>query len=146
MGLNLLIEPCWLWKAELIWLKERRGRSKKLPKSKFSRIRTIKAPETFSSASGFSLSGFHRSVPGMRPLKQWSNFSPKTHPRGQQRTKMVMRGLEERWMTKSNEITKLTITPASMFQIIERKKVKDMTAMSAHALILEPFRQKQKVE
>ena len=49
-------------------------------------------------------------------------------------------------MTKSNEITKLTITPASMFQIIERKKVKDMTAMSAHALILEPFRQKQKVE
>jgi hypothetical protein len=30
--------------------------------------------------------------------------------------------------------------------MIERKKVKYMTAMSAHALILEPFRQKQKIE
>jgi len=59
---------------------------------------------------------------------------------------MVMRGLEERWTTKSSEMTKLATTPASRFQIIERKKVKYMTAMSAHALILEPFRQRQKVE
>lgn len=40
------------------------------PKSRFSLIRTIRTPGTSSSASGFSLIGFHLSVPGIRPLNQ----------------------------------------------------------------------------
>ena len=40
-----------------------------LPKSRFSRIRTMRTPGTLSSASGFSRIGFHRSVPGIRPYK-----------------------------------------------------------------------------
>lgn len=37
------------------------------PKSRFSRMRTISAPDASSTASGSSSIGFHLSVPGMRP-------------------------------------------------------------------------------
>lgn len=45
------------------------------PKSRLSRILTIRVPGIFSSASGFSLIGFHLSVPGILP---YSSMPP--HP------------------------------------------------------------------
>jgi len=49
---------------------------------------------------------------------------------------MVILVFDERCTTNRREMTKLTTTPTSMFQMIERKNVRDMIAMSTHACIL----------
>ena len=53
------------------------------------------------------------------------------------RTKMVIRVFEERCTTISKDITKLTTTPTSMFQIIERKNVRAISVRSTQDFILQ---------
>ena len=71
---NLSTEQCWLYsdKHTIRISKPTKSRSSDVPKSRFSRMRIISAPCTLSSASGFSLTGFQRSVPGIRPYHRGS--------------------------------------------------------------------------
>ena len=50
---------------------------------------------------------------------------------------MVIRVFEERCTTISKDMTKLTTTPTSMFQMIERKNVRDISVRSSQAFILQ---------
>jgi len=63
----LSTELNWLHNRSEFRCWERISKEELSPKSKFSLILTIKAPVTLSSASGFSLRGFHLSVPGILP-------------------------------------------------------------------------------
>ena len=51
-------------------------------------------------------------------------------------TRMVMRGREERRTTRSREMTRLTATPISTFQMMVKKNVSDIRSRSIHARIL----------
>src|SRR5271168_2076955 len=50
---------------------------------------------------------------------------------------MVIRVFEERCTTISKDMTKLTTTPTSMFQIMERMNVSDISVRSTQAFILQ---------
>jgi hypothetical protein len=50
---------------------------------------------------------------------------------------MVIRVLDERCTTISKDITTLTTTPTSMFQTMERKKVRAINVRSSQAFILQ---------
>ena len=52
-------------------------------------------------------------------------------------TRMVIRVFEERCTTISKDIITLTTTPTSMFQIIDRKNVKDISVRSSQDFILQ---------
>ena len=47
-----------------------------------------------------------------------------------------MRALEDRWTTSKSEMITLTTMPTSTFHMIEKKKVRNMSVRSTHALIL----------
>lgn len=122
---NSLIHWCCRWSFHV-------------PKSRFSRILTIKTPGMFSSASGFSLIGFHLSVPGIRPCHHWTSRMDSVYEtmESAKLTKIAMRAFDDRCTTNSNEIIKLTTTPTSTSQMIENTNVKVIRLRSTHAPIL----------
>ena len=98
----------------------------------------MRVPGTLSSASGFSRIGFHRSVPGIRPYKRHICYMERrVHHHHHYHTRMVIRVFEERCTTISKDIIRLTTTPTSMFQIIERKNVRDISERSSQEFILQ---------
>lgn len=114
------------------------------PKSKFSRMRTINAPGTSSSASGFSLIGFQRSVPGIRPCiykcrcarGMQVNEKHSMSEWKRELTRIVILVFEERCTTRRRDIIKLTTMPTSTFQTMEKKNVRNINDRSTHARIL----------
>jgi len=51
-------------------------------------------------------------------------------------TRIVILVFDERWTTKSKDMTRPTTTPTSMFQMMDRKNVSDIIVRSTQADML----------